>query len=131
MSKEGMSPRRRFLLRVTSGLGLLGAAFAAFPFIKSMFPSARAKAAGAPVEVDITNLQVGRLDVKEWRGKPVWILRRTPAMLDSLKRVEPALADPQSSVESQQPEYAKNETRSIKPEVLVVVGICTHLGCSP
>lgn len=131
MSEEGVNPRRRRLLAITSGLGVIGTAFAVTPFVLSMLPSARAKAAGAPVEVDISKLEAGQLLTVEWRGKPVWILRRTPAMLKSLTEVEPLLTDPKSGVTSQQPSYAQNEGRSIKPEILVLVGICTHLGCSP
>jgi ubiquinol-cytochrome c reductase iron-sulfur subunit len=131
MSDEGVDPRRRRLLAITTGLGVVGAGVTAVPFVKSMMPSARAKAAGAPVEADISRIEPGQLLTVEWRGKPVWILRRTPEMVKSLKQVEPQLADPASKVESQQPEYAQNEARSIKPEVLVLVGICTHLGCSP
>jgi ubiquinol-cytochrome c reductase iron-sulfur subunit len=96
-----------------------------------MMPSARAKASGAPVEVDISKLESGQMLTVEWRGKPVWILRRTPEMLKSLAAVEKLLADPASAVTDQQPEYAQNEARAIKPEILVLVGICTHLGCSP
>lgn len=131
MSQEGVDPRRRRLLQITTGLGVVGSAFVAAPFVLSMMPSARAKAAGAPVEVDISKIEPGQMLTIEWRGKPVWIVRRTPEMLASLKQVEPLLADPASSVADQQPAYAKNETRAIKPEVLVLVGICTHLGCSP
>jgi ubiquinol-cytochrome c reductase iron-sulfur subunit len=96
-----------------------------------MTPSARAKAAGAPVEVDISKLEPGQLLTVEWRGKPVWILKRTPEMLKGLAAVEPKLADPKSAVKDQQPDYAANPTRSIKQDILVVVGICTHLGCIP
>ncbi|MDO8706249.1 MAG: ubiquinol-cytochrome c reductase iron-sulfur subunit [Sulfuricaulis sp.] len=131
MSEEGVNPRRRRLLAITSGLGLVGTAFAATPFVLSMMPSARAKASGAPVEVDIGKVEPGQLLTVEWRGKPVWILRRTPEMLKTLKEDENFLADPKSSVDSQQPSYAQNIARSIKPEYLVLVGICTHLGCSP
>ena len=131
MSEEGVNPRRRRLLAITSGLGMVGTAFALTPFVLSMLPSARAKAAGAPVEVDISKIEPGQLLTVEWRGKPVWILRRTPEMLKSLPAVVEHLADPKSSVVDQQPSYAQNETRSIKSEVLVLVGICTHLGCSP
>lgn len=131
MSDEVVDPRRRRLLIITTGLGVVGTAFAATPFVKSMMPSARAKAAGAPVEIDISKLEPGQILTIEWRGRPVWILRRTPEMLESLKQVVPLLADPDSKVEDQQPKYAKNPTRSIKPETLVLVGICTHLGCSP
>jgi ubiquinol-cytochrome c reductase iron-sulfur subunit len=132
MNPESVDPqRRRLLTMITAGLGALGGLIAAIPFVRSMTPSARAKAAGAPVEIDISRLDSGELMTVEWRGKPVWILKRTPEMLESLKRDEALLADPKSSVEDQQPKYARNETRSIKPEVLVLVGICTHLGCSP
>jgi len=131
MSKKDVDPQRRLLLQATTAVGVAGAGFAAVPFVKSMTPSARAKAAGAPVEVDIGTIKPGELKTVEWRGKPVWILRRTPEMLKTLTDVEPNLVDPNSQVKDQQPPYAQNETRSIKPEVLVVVGICTHLGCSP
>ena len=115
---------------VTSGLGAVGAAFAATPFVLSMTPSARAKAAGAPVEVDISQMEPGQLLTVEWRGKPVWILKRTDEMLNSLGKVAGLVADPDSKA-SDQPKYATGTNRSIKNEVLVVVGICTHLGCSP
>lgn len=131
MSNEGVDRRRRRLLVITTGLGVVGTAFAATPFIQSMMPSARARAAGAPVEVDISRIEPGQLLTIEWRGKPVWVLRRTAEMLSTLEPIEPLLADPESSVETQQPPYARNEYRSIKPELLVLVGICTHLGCSP
>jgi len=124
--------RRRFLVTATSAVGGIGAVAAAVPFVISMQPSERAKAAGAPVEVDISKLEPGqKLDV-EWRGKVVWIIDRSKAMMDSLKNFDDKVADPQSK-NKQQPEYAKNESRSRKerPEVLVMVGICTHLGCSP
>lgn len=131
MSEEAVNPRRRRLLTITTGLGLVGAGFAVVPFVLSMTPSARARAAGAPVEVDIGKLEPGQLITVEWRGRPVWILRRTPEMLKSLPTLNPQLADPRSKVAEQQPPYAQNPHRSIKPEVLVLVGICTHLGCSP
>ncbi len=95
-----------------------------------MMPSARARAAGAPIEVEVGGIEPGKLQTAEWRGKPIWILRRTEEMVANLPKVEDRLADPDSS-ESEQPEYCKNPTRSIKPEIFVVVGICTHLGCSP
>jgi ubiquinol-cytochrome c reductase iron-sulfur subunit len=95
-----------------------------------MWPSERARAAGAPVEVNIGNIAPGEMAVIEWRGKPVWVLRRTKEMIASLKAVEPRLADPQSKA-SEQPKYAQNEYRSANPELLVLVGVCTHLGCSP
>lgn len=100
------------------------------PFVSTMLPSERAKAAGAPVEVDISKLEPGQMVTVEWRGKPVWIINRTQAMLDTLPQLDGEVADPQSD-RKQQPEYCKNEHRSIKPEILVTVGICTHLGCSP
>jgi ubiquinol-cytochrome c reductase iron-sulfur subunit len=132
MSEEGVDPRRRrFLTIATTGMGLVGTGFVATPFVLSMTPSARAKAAGAPVEVDISKIEPGQLLTVEWRGKPVWILRRTPDMLKSLPEGEKHLADPASKVTDQQPAYTQNPTRSIKPELLVLVGICTHLGCSP
>ena len=131
MSKEGVDrDKRRFLTALTSGMGAIGAAFVATPFVLSMTPSARARAAGAPVEVDISKLEDGQMLTVEWRGKPVWIVKRTPAMLDGMKKNTDVLADP-GSLREQQPAYAQNETRSIKPELLVLVGICTHLGCSP
>ena len=121
--------RRKFLTGVTTGVGVAGAAVAVVPFVSSMTPSARAKAAGAPIQIDISNLEAGKLLKAEWRGKPVWIVKRTPEMLETLKEVE-QLADPESQDE-QQPQYAQNSYRSINPEVLVLVGLCTHLGCSP
>jgi len=123
--------KRRFLTAATTGMGAVGVGFAVAPFLLSMTPSARAKAAGAPVEIDISKLEPGQLKTEEWRGKPVWILRRSPEMLLTLSSVEKYLADPASKVADQQPAYAQNPSRSIKPEILVVVGICTHLGCSP
>ena len=104
---------------------------AASPFVASLTPSQRARAAGAPVEVDIDKLAPGEMMVVEWRGKPVWILHRTPGMLAALARSEAQLADPASAVDAQQPDYARNAHRSIRPEIFVAVGICTHLGCSP
>jgi ubiquinol-cytochrome c reductase iron-sulfur subunit len=125
-----MSGRRKFLVAATSvASGIAGAAIAT-PFLLSMMPSERAKAAGAPVEVDISKLEPGMLLMVEWRGKVVWILNRTPEMLATLEKIEGELADPNSD-KQQQPDYAKNRTRSIKPEILVAEGVCTHLGCSP
>ena len=132
MANDAVDPARRRLLAGTAGaLGGVGLAATAVPFVSSMQPSARTQAAGAPVEVDIGKLGPGELMVVEWRRKPVWILRRTQEELDHLAEV-PAddLRDPES-VESEQPAYAQNEVRSIKPEYLVLVGVCTHLGCSP
>jgi ubiquinol-cytochrome c reductase iron-sulfur subunit len=123
-------PTRRQWLIATAGAGGMLAVATAIPFVSSMMPSERALAAGAPVEVDIDRLAPGTMMTVEWRGKPVWILHRTPDMLAALKKAAPMLADPTSEV-PQQPDYATNETRSRKPEILVAVGICTHLGCSP
>lgn len=123
--------KRRFLIGATSVVGAAGAATWAIPFLSYWSPSEGAKAAGAPVEADISKLDKGQLIRVGWRGKPVWIVHRTDEMLASLKEVEDKLADPASEEISQQPEYARNEHRSIKPEYLILVGICTHLGCSP
>lgn len=122
--------RRRFLTVATSAAGGVAAAAVATPFVLSFFPSERAKAAGAPVEVDISKLEAGQKINVEWRGKPVWVVNRTPDQVKNLAKLGSKLADPTSTV-PQQPEYCKNEHRSIKPEILVAVGICTHLGCSP
>ena len=122
--------KRRFLVAATSAMGGVAGAAVAVPFVISMNPSARARAAGAPVEQDISKIEPGMMITVEWRGKPVWIVHRTPEMLASLAKIDSEMADPQSSVK-QQPDYARNEARSIKPEFLVLVGICTHLGCSP
>lgn len=127
---DEMSGRRKFLVAATSVAGGIAGAAIATPFLLSMMPSERAKAAGAPVEVDISKLEPGMLLMVEWRGKVVWVLDRTPEMLESLVKVEDQLADPNSD-KKQQPDYAKNRTRSRKPEFLVVEGVCTHLGCSP
>lgn len=121
---------RRKLLIATSGVGAIAVAATAVPFVASLTPSERARAAGAPVEADVSKLAAGEMMTVEWRGKPVWILRRSPEMLAALEGHDKDLADPDSS-ENQQPEYAANRYRSINPEFLVVVGICTHLGCSP
>jgi ubiquinol-cytochrome c reductase iron-sulfur subunit len=128
--KQEINSRRRFLIAATSIAGGIASIGVATPFVMSMLPSERAKAAGAPVEVDITKLEPGMLLLVEWRGKVVWILNRTPDMLATLKKVESELADPKSE-KPQQPAYTKNDTRSIKPQYLVVEGVCTHLGCSP
>jgi len=131
MSENGVDKkRRRFLTAATSVVGGVGIAFAAVPFITAMKPSARAQAAGAPVEADISKLEPGQRMIVEWRGKPVWIVRRTEESLKTLEELKGILRDPDSN-ENLQPEYAKNDTRAIKPEYFVVVGICTHLGCSP
>lgn len=131
MSTDGVdNSRRTFLVGLTAGAGVVGAAAAAVPFVVSWMPSAKAKAAGAPITIDISKVEEGGFVVYEWRGKPVWILRRTKAMLDSLSLVNGEVSDPDSE-EPQQPDYAKNSARSIKPEILVLEGVCTHLGCSP
>lgn len=122
--------RRRFLTAATSVVGAVGTAFAVVPFLSSMNPSARARAAGVPVEADISKLEPGERIIVEWRGKPIWIVRRTDQNLADLSSLNDILADPESEVQ-QQPQYTQNEYRSIKPEYLVLIGICTHLGCSP
>ena len=123
--------KRTWLIASTCA-GAAGAAALATPFVSSFAPSEKAKAAGAAVEVDIAGVKPGEKITVEWRGKPVWIMRRTPEQLETLKQVEGELADPNSDRTAfPTPEYAKNQTRSIKPEVLVAIGICTHLGCSP
>ena len=131
MAEQGVNHgRRRFLTATTAVVGGVGGVFAAVPFIKAWQPSARAQSAGAPVVVDIGKLEVGQRVIQQWRGQPVWIMRRTPETLAALGEVEGRLRDPASN-ESEQPEYAKNPTRSRKPDIAVIVGICTHLGCSP
>ncbi len=131
MSNDGVDTGRRMLLiGATAAVGAVGVVGAAVPFVRSWNPSAEAKAAGAPVEVDISQVQPGQRIVVKWRGKPVWILHRTPDQLSTLKKLDSRLRDPNCD-DPQQPSYAKNEWRSIKPEYLVMVGICTHLGCSP
>jgi len=123
--------RRRFLTATATVVGGVGAAFVAVPFLKSWSPSERAQAAGAPVEADISKLEEGALMTVEWRGKPVWVLKRTEKMLTELPTLNDQLLDPRSEMASQQPKYAQNVNRSINPQILVLVGICTHLGCSP
>jgi ubiquinol-cytochrome c reductase iron-sulfur subunit len=125
-------PARRTAIAITCGAAAVGGAAAVIPFVSTFQPSEKAKAAGAPVEVDISSLNPGELKRVEWRGKPVWIVRRTKEQLDALTKVDAQLADPKSMrTDYPTPEYAKNTHRSIKPEFLVVVGICSHLGCSP
>ena len=124
------SGRRRFLTAATTVVGAVGMGFVLVPFISSMQPSAKARAAGAPVRADISKLEPGQMIRVKWRGKPVWLVRRTEKMLEVLPTLDTTLRDPES-LESIQPPYAQNEFRSIKPEYLVTVGICTHLGCSP
>ena len=131
MSNQGkMDCGRRRLIVATAAVGGAGAVVALVPFVSSLLPSDRAKAAGAPVEVDIGKLEAGQMMTVEWRGKPVWIINRTTDMLDTLPKLDGQVADPKSD-KDMQPAYAKNETRSIKKEFMVVIGICTHLGCSP
>jgi ubiquinol-cytochrome c reductase iron-sulfur subunit len=127
---EKVDKTRRNLVIATSIAGGAATVGAAIPFVASMWPSERAKAAGAPVEVDISRLAPGELGVYEWRGKPVWVMKRTKEMLAAIKQADAQVSDPQSKVK-QQPDYARNEFRSAKPEIMVLVGVCTHLGCSP
>ena len=131
MNDYGVDTSKRWFLTKTAAMvGAAGAIFAATPFISSMQPSEKAQAAGAPVEVDISKLEPGQLIRVRWRGKPVWVVQRTQESLSSLPKLEPKLRDPKSE-ESEQPESAKNEYRSSKPEILVALGVCTHLGCAP
>lgn len=127
------NPRRRFLVAVTATVAGTGLIAGLIPFLDSLWPSERARIAGAPVEVDLSKLEPGQQVTVGWRGKPVWALRRTPEMLDRMSTGahRGRLLDPDSSVSTQQPEYARNPTRAIKPEYLIVIGICTHLGCVP
>ncbi|WP_028240310.1 ubiquinol-cytochrome c reductase iron-sulfur subunit [Stutzerimonas azotifigens] len=131
MSNDGVNAgRRRFLVAATSVVGAAGAVGAAVPFVGSWFPSAKAKAAGAPVKVNISKIEPGQQMVAEWRGQPVFIVRRTEEILANLKKIEPSMSDPASEA-SVQPEYVDPHVRSIKPEIVILVGLCTHLGCSP
>ena len=130
MSDQEVDKSKRVFLIGTGVVGGIAATAAAVPFAGSMLPSERAKAAGAPVEIDISQIAPGEMKVVEWRGKPVWVVNRTKEMLDGITKTDPKVSDPKSEV-PQQPEYAKNEFRSIKPEISVLVGVCTHLGCSP
>ncbi len=130
---EVHSGRRRFLTATTAVVGAVGVGFAAVPFVTSWKPSARAQNAGAPVDVDIGKIdnEPGMRMIVQWRGKPVWIFKRTPEQVAALPTLDPRLVDPKSDNADQTPAFAKNETRAIKPEIAVIVGICTHLGCSP
>ncbi len=132
MSNDGVNKgRRRLLIGATSAVGAVGAVAAAVPFVASWNPSAKAKAAGAPVSVDISKLELGQQMIVEWRGKPVWIVRRTPEALANLEKLNDVLADPTSEA-PQQPDYVPNtNARALREEYMVMVGICTHLGCSP
>jgi ubiquinol-cytochrome c reductase iron-sulfur subunit len=133
MSEQKIDGGKRTWLIASSCAGAVGAGFVAVPFVKSFLPSERARAAGASVEVDISGIQPGEKLTVEWRGKPVWVVRRTPEQLAELPKLDPQLADPNSKRNPDEltPPYARNANRSLKPEYLVVVGICTHLGCSP
>ncbi len=133
MSEPAVDKSRRNWIAITCGAGAVGGVAVAAPFMSSLAPSERAKAAGAPVQADISDLKPGTMMTVEWRGKPVWIVRRTEEQLATLKPLEPELADPFSKRHPEEltPPYARNVPRSIKPEVFVCVGICTHLGCSP
>ena len=131
MSGDGVdTSKRRFLIAATTVVGGVGAVYTAVPFLASWLPSERAKAAGAPVEADFSKLELGQMMRVQWRGTPVWVLKRTEEMLQALPTLDDRLRDP-NSLEPQQPPYCQNTDRSIKPEILVMVGICTHLGCSP
>ena len=133
MSDKPVDTGKRTWLIASTCAGAVGGVAAAVPFVASFNPSERAKAAGAAVEVDISALKPGEKMTVEWRGKPVWIVRRTPEQLAALPKLDPQLADPKSERKPDEltPAYARNEYRSIKPEYLVAVGICSHLGCSP
>ena len=131
MSSDGVNTgRRRFLSVATSAVAAAGVAGAAVPFVASWNPSARARAAGAPVKFDVSKIEPGQMVVVEWRGKPVYVMRRTSEQVAELDALDPELKDPDSEI-SQQPDYVAMPTRSIKPEILVVIGLCTHLGCTP
>jgi ubiquinol-cytochrome c reductase iron-sulfur subunit len=134
MTQDGVNKgRRRFLYIATGAMGAIGAVGVATPFVRSWYPSERAKAIGAPVTVDIGKLEPGEMRIVEWRGKPVFMVRRTAEAIATLKSddLESRLADPESEVESQQPVYAQNTGRSRSEDLLIVEGVCTHLGCSP
>ena len=124
------SNRRKFLTNLTQVMGGVGGIFAVIPFLSTMSPSEKAKSAGAPIEIDISNLRPGAYKVVEWRGKPVWVVRRTPEMIENTLEENDILSDSRS-LEDHQPSYTKNKYRSINPEYLVLLGVCTHLGCSP
>src|SRR6056297_3903725 len=132
MTTEGVNDgRRRFLVAATSAVGVAGAVAIAVPFLGSWNPSASAKAAGAPVKADISKIEPGSMIVVEWRGKPVYVVHRTEKQLELLSDVEDQLRDPQSEVLTQQPAYISGQGRSMRPELLVIEGLCTHLGCAP
>jgi len=123
--------KRRILTAAASVVGGIGVAYVAAPFVLSMDPSAKAQAAGAPVDIDISKLEIGQLMTVEWRGKPVWVLRRNDEMIKRTEELNSVLRDPHSEEITQQPNYAKNEYRSVNPEYMVMIGLCTHLGCVP
>jgi ubiquinol-cytochrome c reductase iron-sulfur subunit len=123
--------KRRFLTGATSVVGAVGVGFVATPFLATWMPSARAKAAGAPVDVDVSKLEEGQMMRALWRKKPIWVFRRNETEIANLAKLDNSLVDPKNTNKAQQPEYAANATRSIKPEIAVIIGICTHLGCSP
>ncbi len=134
MNQDGVNEsRRRFLYIATGAVGAVGAVGVATPFVKSWFPSEKAKAVGAPVKVDVSSLRLGEMVIAEWRGKPIFVLKRTKESLAILRddAFKARLVDPESDVVSQQPEYAHNDTRALSDELLVLEGVCTHLGCSP
>jgi ubiquinol-cytochrome c reductase iron-sulfur subunit len=133
MSDQQVDQGRRTWVAIACGAGAVGGVATAVPFVSTFQPSERARAAGAAVEVDISTLKPGEKVTVEWRGKPVWIVKRTPEQLAALPKIDPQLADPKSERKANEltPPYARNEHRSIKPEILVAVGICSHLGCSP
>ena len=131
MSSDGVnSGRRKFLTAATSAVGVAGAVGVAVPFLGSWNPSAKAKAAGAPVKADISKLEPGQMVVVEWRGKPVYVMHRTPEQVEDLSKLNDSLKDPNSDI-SAQPAYISGDARSLRPEILVIVGLCTHLGCAP
>jgi ubiquinol-cytochrome c reductase iron-sulfur subunit len=131
MSADVVDPRRRrFLTGAVGVVGGAGTALAAWPFLSAWQPSERAKAIGAPIEIDISKIEPGQRLVEKWRGKPVWVIQRPPEVLEALSSLDDKMRDPQSE-KDQQPGYAQNPYRSIRPELLVLVGICTHLGCAP
>lgn len=132
MSNEGVdSGKRRFLTLATAGVGAVGAAFVAVPFIGSWKPSAKAKAAGAPVEVPLDKLEEGQMVKVEYQGKPYFVVKRSQAVIDELENTRQELKDPNSEDAEQQPDYVNKVTRSIRPDIVVLQGICTHLGCVP
>jgi len=131
MSSDGVNTgRRRFLTAATSAVGVAGVVGVAVPFVGSWNPSAKAKAAGAPVKADISKIEPGQMIVVEWRGKPVYVLHRTPSQLENLPGLDGDLKDPLSEI-SEQPAYVDRANRAIRPEIMVLVGLCTHLGCAP